>query len=1120
MVDTGTIEMDDEEARNRTKKSGSSVSPSPKPVDNAALAAMLRESANHVQNGEFDPILYQTLIDFRAYYKKKLPKKKEKGDEKSKKRRPKKKIISQTTKHIPADKVKNGDVPVASFDDTTNTTSATEPGSPVPETSESNTGNTGDFNDVKQNAADSEDESTEFAPTEPPTESPRMASKTTAEGATPGSPSPSTVQKGYAPTAIFGAFKFPKLHVPMPNAGAFSATSKKNAQRAKADLEEFVAGDLAKQAETSGRRKAAGDEPSRVPVAAAAAAAAANSPTSFDASTGWCEIHQKVNCQCHVADARTDGDFQGATPIAYDDSSFITRESSTTSFPSLRSPENNNATPTPTQTATATSTATKTFEDTHDAAAFVNGDNAATRREATGENMQQPLRTKPAFQRPVNPTSSLVANGWIEQQRRSKMRFVWKEVLASLVQARKPGEETTLWIQREITNPVSGKRELEALHQIPVKLLQAVNYLDYAADNRFTVKLFSQTDEFIFRCNDDVAAINWVMTLKKFEDEAKGKAGEKEPSTGPQPTATATATNDGYPFSEEKKGSDHAQPQSSAVPERLTIRELRAMCHGADINTAGMERTELEAAAESVRRQGTYFVPPAGVSFPNIPMGQPASHPKPAQAPRPQSPPPGQYPHQTVQPSHSKESHPAPEPAPTPEPAAQPTQAQAPPEDASKKHSVKELRAICHGAGVNTAGMERGELQAAADKVLKRGTYFDPPPGAYRMPTASVPSAEEQRARQEEMQRQEALRAAKEEMKSQEELRARQEELRKHDELRAHQEKLRYQEELRRQELTRARQEELKRQEELRRKQDQELAERQRREAEEARRRQMEEERRRAEHQATEQQRRYAEQQAAWLGQQQEEMKRRHAAEQHATEQRRRHEEAMRSQQRWAGQQAQQQQWSQQQSQQQWHQQHPQQNNPFNQHNQPPPGSQQHNWQQQQAHHQQNQQTPLPQQHYQQQQHPNNQRHSAADDKYAKMANQNEDDGQATVTRIKHDLLIHWALQPPQLQMLRPVDVLVTTIHKVFPPALGVATHDYFTKWKPIDHNGLLAGNGMPDEDKLKKAVRKVRFFLHPDKLPKDLTPEQQFMTKMLWDVTSDAWEEFEKSKEALDWIK
>jgi hypothetical protein len=50
------------------------------------------------------------------------------------------------------------------------------------------------------------------------------------------------------------------------------------------------------------------------------------------------------------------------------------------------------------------------------------------------------VHSKPAFQRPTNTKSTLIANGWVEQQRRSKFRVVWKHVLASLVEARRPGE--------------------------------------------------------------------------------------------------------------------------------------------------------------------------------------------------------------------------------------------------------------------------------------------------------------------------------------------------------------------------------------------------------------------------------------------------------------------------------------------------------------------------------------------------------------------------------------------------------------------------------------------------------------------------------------------------------
>jgi len=58
-----------------------------------------------------------------------------------------------------------------------------------------------------------------------------------------------------------------------------------------------------------------------------------------------------------------------------------------------------------------------------------------------------------------------------------------------------------------------------------------------------------------------------------------------------------------------------------------------------------------------------------------------------------------------------------------------------------------------------------------------------------------------------------------------------------------------------------------------------------------------------------------------------------------------------------------------------------------------------------------------------------------------------------------------------------------------------------------------------PDENKLKKAVRKLRVFLHPDRLPRDFSPEHTFVCKMLWDVTNDAWEEFLKHKDDLDWV-
>jgi hypothetical protein len=59
------------------------------PMDNIALAALLRKSAQIVEERRFAAILYQTLLDFRLYYKQKYPKAKRK---KSNKRKAKKKV--------------------------------------------------------------------------------------------------------------------------------------------------------------------------------------------------------------------------------------------------------------------------------------------------------------------------------------------------------------------------------------------------------------------------------------------------------------------------------------------------------------------------------------------------------------------------------------------------------------------------------------------------------------------------------------------------------------------------------------------------------------------------------------------------------------------------------------------------------------------------------------------------------------------------------------------------------------------------------------------------------------------------------------------------------------------
>lgn len=96
-----------------------------------------------------------------------------------------------------------------------------------------------------------------------------------------------------------------------------------------------------------------------------------------------------------------------------------------------------------------------------------------------------------------------------------------------------------------------------------------------------------------------------------------------------------------------------------------------------------------------------------------------------------------------------------------------------------------------------------------------------------------------------------------------------------------------------------------------------------------------------------------------------------------------------------------------------------------------------------------------------------------------------------------------WAKRPPKFNELRSLGELLQTVQVLtFPPALGVEPHDYFDKWKPLCVTG---SNGSVQEEVAKRALRKAKFFLHPDKLPKNLTEKQTLLFKTLWDVFGEA---------------
>jgi len=106
---------------------------------------------------------------------------------------------------------------------------------------------------------------------------------------------------------------------------------------------------------------------------------------------------------------------------------------------------------------------------------------------------------------------------------------------------------------------------------------------------------------------------------------------------------------------------------------------------------------------------------------------------------------------------------------------------------------------------------------------------------------------------------------------------------------------------------------------------------------------------------------------------------------------------------------------------------------------------------------------------------------------------------------LENAILTKWAKQPPTFTTTKPIAELLSTIDCTFS---FVEPHDYFEKkFHPVSKEAVISYS-----DVLKRAVRKMRFFLHPDRLPKDFNDQQQLLCRTLWDVMTEAWESHETS--------
>lgn len=130
-------------------------------------------------------------------------------------------------------------------------------------------------------------------------------------------------------------------------------------------------------------------------------------------------------------------------------------------------------------------------------------------------------------------------------------------------------------------------------------------------------------------------------------------------------------------------------------------------------------------------------------------------------------------------------------------------------------------------------------------------------------------------------------------------------------------------------------------------------------------------------------------------------------------------------------------------------------------------------------------------------------------------------------------VLQHWSHQAPAYKTLQPLQKLLVDVPTLFPPQnKHVEAHEYYSKWKAFSEDAF---DGVGDElnGLLKRAARKgelqlhyfvivpmqivlytpeicrlspaAKFFLHPDKLPKDLNGDQSLLFKTIWDVLQES---------------
>jgi len=105
-----------------------------------------------------------------------------------------------------------------------------------------------------------------------------------------------------------------------------------------------------------------------------------------------------------------------------------------------------------------------------------------------------------------------------------------------------------------------------------------------------------------------------------------------------------------------------------------------------------------------------------------------------------------------------------------------------------------------------------------------------------------------------------------------------------------------------------------------------------------------------------------------------------------------------------------------------------------------------------------------------------------------------------------NEAIQQWSHQAPSYKKMKPLEDLLVDVPTLFPPANSfVESHDYFDKWKTFSADSFRGEKGDELKELLRRASRKSKLFLHPDKLPNDLTDSQYSLFKAIWNVIQES---------------